>query len=83
MTMYYTVSGISIISMLECIDEILTEFEKMDPSNSGTKSSAALENLFKVDKDCEKISTYKSKRFHNLVAKTLYNNNRARPDTCT
>ena len=83
MTLDYKVSGIARISMLEYIYEILTAFDKMDPSNSGTKSSAALENLFKVDKDCEKISTDKSKGFHNLVDKTLYNTNRARPDTCT
>ena len=40
MTLDYTVSEIAIISMLNYIDEILTEFNKMDPSNSGTKSSA-------------------------------------------
>ena len=53
----------------------------MDPSNSGTKSSAAPENLFKVDKDCEKLSTDKAKEFHNRVAKTLYTTKRDRPDT--
>ena len=40
MNLDYTVSEIAIISMLNYIDEILTEFNKMDPSNSGTKSSA-------------------------------------------
>ena len=40
MTLYYTVSGVSRINMLEYIDEILTEFNKMDTRNSGTKSSA-------------------------------------------
>ena len=55
----------------------------MDPSNSGTKSSAAPENLFKVDEDCENLSPDKAKGFHNLVAKTLYTTKRERPDTCT
>ena len=53
----------------------------MDPSNCGTKSSPAPENLFKVDEDCEKLSPDKAKGFHNMVAKTLYTTKRARPDT--
>ena len=81
MTLDYTVSVISIISMLEYIDEILTEFDKIDPSNSGTKSSAEPENLFKVDNYFENLSPYKAKGFHNLVAKALYTTNRGRPDT--
>ena len=52
MTLDYTVSGISKISILEYIDEILNAFDKVDPSNSVTKSSATLENMFKVDEDC-------------------------------
>ena len=57
---------------MEYIDEIMTAFDKMEPINSGTKYSAAQENLFKVDEDCEKIITEKDKGFHNLVTKTLY-----------
>ena len=49
MNIDYTVSGISRISMMDYIDDILTSFDKIDTSNSVTKSSAALENLFKVD----------------------------------
>ena len=72
MTLDYTVSGISRTSMLEYIDDILTSFNKMDPSNSGTKSSVASENLFKVDKDCYNLSPDKSKGIHNLVVNILY-----------
>ena len=54
---------------------------KMDPRNSGTKSSPAPENLFRVDEDCEKLSPDKAKGLHNMVAKTLYTTKRARPDT--
>ena len=79
----YTVSGTSRISMLDYIDEILTTFEKMYPCNSITKSSAAPDNLFNVDEDCEKLSPDKAKVFHNLVFKKLYTTNRARPDTWT
>ena len=55
----------------------------MDSVNKSTKSSAAPENLFKVDEDLEKLSPDKAKGFHNLVAKTLSTTKRARPDTCT
>ena len=71
--------------MLEYIDEILTAFNKMDPSNSVTKSSATPENLLKAVKDCDKLSLSldKSKLFHNLVSNTLYTTKKARPDTFT
>ena len=55
----------------------------MYPSNSGTKYSVSPENLFKVDKDCEKLSLDNSKGFHNLVDNTIYTTKRDRPDTCT
>jgi hypothetical protein len=69
--------------MLDFVDEIITAFDKADPTGSGTKTSAAPENLFKVDKDCEKLRPKKAQEFLNLVAKTLYANKQARPNTCT
>ena len=74
------VSGISRISIMEYIDEIMNAFNKIDPRNRSTKSSAAPENLFKVDKDCEKISQDKAKGLHNLVANTIYTTKRDIPD---
>ena len=53
----------------------------MDPSYSGTKSSAAPENLFKVDEDYENLSTDKAKGLHNLETKTLYTTKRDIYDT--
>ena len=81
MNLDYTVSEIAIISMLEYIDKILTAFDKMDPRKSGTKSSAAPENLFKVDEDYENLSTDKAKGLHNLETKTLYTTKRDIYDT--
>jgi hypothetical protein len=70
--------------MLDFVDEIVTAFDKADPTGSGTKTSAAPgENLFKVDEDCTKLSPKKAQEFHNLVAKTIHATKRARPDTCT
>ena len=83
MTLDYSVRGRVKITMQDYVDEIITAFEKADPKASGTKSSAAPENLFKVDEDCEKLEINKAIEFHNLVAKTLYATKRARPDTCT
>jgi len=83
MTLDYSVRGQVKISMCDYVEEILTAFDKAEPKCAGTKSSAAPDNLFKVDDDCKKLSTKQAVEFHNLVAKTLYATKRARPDTCT
>jgi Zn-finger protein len=84
MTLDYTVRGQVKITMINYVDEILTAFDKADPKGGGTKTSAAFENLFRIDEDCEKLQPNKAVEFHNLVAKTLYATKRAtRPDTCT
>ena len=83
MTLDYSTPGQVKVSMYDYVEEILTAFAKADPKAAGTKSSAAPDNLFKVNEDCEKLHTSKAVEFHNLVAKTLYATKRARPDTCT
>jgi hypothetical protein len=83
MVLDYTVPGQVSIDQFAQIDDIITTFEKADPSGGGTKSSAAPSNLFKVDDNCEKLKPAKAVQFHNIVAKTLYTTKRARPDTCT
>ena len=44
--------------------------------------SPALENLFTVDEDCEKLPEDMAADFHTIVAKKLYVTKRERPDTC-
>jgi hypothetical protein len=83
MTLDYTFRGQVKITMFDYIEEILNAFYKAEPKGAGTKSSAAPENLFTVNEDCEKLQPDKTVAFHNLVAKTLYATKRARPDTCT
>lgn len=83
MTLDYSVRGQVSISMYDYIEEILDAFNKVAPKEAGTKSSAAPENLFTVNEDCEKLSHDEAVAFHNIVAKTLYATKRARPDTCT
>ena len=83
MTLDYSVRGQVKITMFDYLKEILTAFEKAEPNSRGIKTSAAPDNLFKIDEDCEKLKPSKAVEFHNLVAKTLYATKRARPDTCT
>jgi hypothetical protein len=83
MTLDYTVHGRVNISMFDYVDEIINAFDKAELKGGSTKSSAAPDDLFKVDEDREKLPPEKAVEFHNLVAKTLYATKRARPDTCT
>ena len=79
----FTVRGQVKITMFDYVEEILNAFYKTEPSGAGTKTSAALENLFVVDEDREKLTQDRVVQFHNLVVKILYATKRARPDTCT
>ena len=83
LTLDYTVRGQVHITMIDFLEELITAFDKAEPKGGGTKTSAAPENLFKVDEDFEKLLQSNTMRFHNLVEKTLYATKRARPDTCT
>jgi type I site-specific restriction endonuclease len=82
--------------MFDYVNEILSAFDKAESKmtsknirndinlgKGSTKSSAASDNLFKIDEDCEKLQPSKAVEFHNLVAKTLYATKCARPNTCT
>ena len=55
MTLDYSIRGQVMITMIDYVDEILNAFNKADPKAGGTKSSAAPDNLFKIDEDCEKL----------------------------
>ena len=83
MALDYTTRGQVKVTMLDHIEDLIVAFEKAEPKGGGTKTSAAPENLFKIDEDCEKLAPKKKEVFHHLVAKTLYVTKRARPDTCT
>jgi hypothetical protein len=69
--------------MFDYVNEIINAFDNAEPNGGGTKSSAAPDDLFKVNEDCEKLLPEKAVEFHNLVAKTLYSTKQARPNTCT
>ena len=83
MNLDYTVRGQVQITMIDFLDKFLIAFDKAEPRGVGTKKSAAPENIFKVEEDCEKIPQSNTAQFHNLVATTLYATKQARPDTCT
>ena len=71
-TLDYTVCGQVQITMIDFLDKYLIAFDKAEPKVGGTKTSAAPENLFKVDKYCIHLPQSKTVQFHNLVANTLY-----------
>ena len=79
---YYTVVQVK-ITMLDCIDELLNTFAKSVPRVGGTKSIAAPDIIFNVNKDCKKLNVTQAVEFHHLVAKIIFDTKRARPDTCT
>jgi hypothetical protein len=83
MTLDNSVRGQVKITILDYVDEILTDFDKAEPKGGGTNTSAAPDSLFKVDENCEKLKQDKAVEFHSLVANTLYSTKQARPDTCT
>ena len=83
MTLEYTVCGQGQIKMIDFLHKVLTAFDKAELKGVSKKTSAAPENLFKVNKDCEKLPNSKTVQFHNMVSKSLYATKRARPDTCT
>jgi hypothetical protein len=76
--MYDYVDGI-----LEVFDNAVKKYddEYLKVGKRYSKSSAALENLFVVDEDCEKLSDDVAASFHAIVAKVLYVTKQARPDT--
>ena len=83
MTLDYTVCGQVQITMIDFLDEVLIAFDKAEPKGGSTNTIAALENLFKVDEDYEKLPQSKTVKFRNLVEKTVYTTKQARLDTCT
>ena len=52
-------------------------------SKSPSQITAALKNLFVVNKECEPLQDSDRERFHKVVAKSLYVSKRARPDIMT
>jgi hypothetical protein len=69
MTLDYTAHGQMNISMFDYVDEIINVFDKAEPKGAGRKSSAAPNDLFKVNEDHEKLWPEKAVEFHNLVVK--------------
>jgi hypothetical protein len=80
------------ISMVDFTSEIVAAWDKVASVDEDdlkpvqkkrgkkTKSSAAPEDLFKVNDDSEKLKPLMATAFHNIVAKALYLVKRARPD---
>jgi hypothetical protein len=70
------------VNVHERLDGMLKVFDKAEPNGACAKSSTAPTNLFRVNKDCKKLSSDEAVEFHNVVAKTLHVTKQARLDTC-
>ncbi len=78
------------VSMNDYVDSILEAFDSavrryddgfLKVGKRRSKSSAAPDNLFVVNKDCKKLSDEVAAAFHTIVAKVLYVTKQARPDS--
>lgn len=92
MTLDFSTKRQVTISMFDYVKDVVSAWDKAAPKMDDNgfklvenkrgkkKSSAAPEDLFKVDEDSEKLKPIKATAFHNIVAKALYLVKRARPD---
>ena len=90
MDLDYSHKGECRVTMYGYLDGILHTFnEAVKKHGKGwvvvqsraAKKTAAPDNLFAVDEDCEKLSIEAAASFHTVVAKLLYISKQARPDT--
>ncbi len=90
MSLDFSVKGLCCVTMHNYLDGILEAFDlavkehgngRLTVGKQRSKTSAAPDNLFVVNEDCEKVSEAASAAFHMVVAKTLYVTKRARLDT--
>ena len=72
MNLDYTVRGQVQITMINILENICIAFDKAEPKGGGTKTNASPKNLFKVNKDWEKLQRNKTVQFYSLAEKTLY-----------
>ena len=83
MTLDYTTKVLCKVTTLDYIEEVIKTFDKMDPKETGTKTSAATSNTFVVKEDCTKLTKGKSEQFHSVVENMLFATKRAMLDTGT
>jgi hypothetical protein len=89
MKLDFATSKIVKVTMLQYVDEIIGSWDKacseLDDGYkavSGRKriATAAPDDLFKVDEDAMKLDQARAKAFHNITAKGIYVDKKARPD---
>jgi hypothetical protein len=89
MTLDFATSKIVKVTMLEYVDEIIGSWDNAcSELNDGYKTvsgrkriaTAAPNDLFKVDEDAMKLDQARVKAFHNITAKGIYVDKKARPD---
>jgi hypothetical protein len=90
MSLDFSEKGQCHVTMHDYLDRILEAFDLAVKEHSNgyltvekrrSKTSAAPDNLFVVNEDCEKVSDAAAVAFHTVMTKTLYVTKRARLDS--
>ena len=92
MTLDFSIKHQVKISMTDYVSEVIEAWDKVEfevndgfiekkVRKSRNRTSAAPEDLFKIDEGAVKLAKQQATKFHNIVAKALYVSKRARPDT--
>ncbi len=89
MTIDFSKKGQVRITMLKYVAEVIAAWNKVAPhvdsegfttATRRKRTSAAPDDLFKVNEDAKKLSNAMAATFHNIVAKSLYLSKWARPN---
>ena len=72
MRLDHIMPGQARITVFDCLKETLVAQMKVEPNGDSAKTSAAPDNIFKIDKNCKKLNSSELVAFHNTLAKTLH-----------
>ena len=70
------------VTMYDFLEDILKEVDEKGDMK-GTAATPALDKLFEVDENLEKLSPKKADYYYRIVARLLFASKRARPDILT
>ena len=83
MVLDYQTKGKVKINMRECINTLLLELEYKPGDWNRLAVTLAMENLFKIDEEAEKLNMKESEHFHHVVAQLLFLCKQGCPDLQT
>ena len=69
------------VIMIYYIEKIMAAFDKEEKIWRTIKTNATSDDMYKVNKYCEKLNPDKAKIFYYILAETLYTTKQESPDT--